>query len=421
MEYDIHKPWLTLDPWQKKYIDCIDKNCHVLCGRQSGKSAAASIKFGKIAKEQPNNKKEIILMIAETEKQAYMLFFKTLLYLETVCPKMICKGIKKPTQHKIELTNGSIIMCYAAGLTGSGLRGFTLTRLVVDEAAPMSSEIFASVSPMLSVTGGIMDLISTPRGKEGYFYEQSKNPEFEHFIIRASECPRHSKKFLESEKERMSALEYAQEYDAMFLDELRRLFSDELIKQVCIREREQIDSSNNIYLGVDVAGFGKDECTYEVIEKQGNKLIHRDSIIEKRNYTTDTSNRIIELNRVHRYKQIGIDDGGIGFGVYSELMKEDSTKRKTIPLNNSSRPIDYQGNRSTKILKEEMYFNLLRLMERGDIELLKDSELIVSLKSIQLGEDQKIFGNYSHIVEGLIRAVWLAIQDTRLKVFARTF
>ena len=68
-KYDIDKPWLTLDPWQQKYIET-DENCFLLCGRQSGKSAAASIKFGKRAAKNKNRK---IYMLAYTEKQAYNL------------------------------------------------------------------------------------------------------------------------------------------------------------------------------------------------------------------------------------------------------------------------------------------------------------------------------------------------------------
>jgi len=50
MKYDILRPWLTLDPWQKKYIET-EGNCFLLCSRQSGKTAAMSIKFGKRAVE----------------------------------------------------------------------------------------------------------------------------------------------------------------------------------------------------------------------------------------------------------------------------------------------------------------------------------------------------------------------------------
>jgi len=56
------------------------------------------------------------------------------------------------------------------------------------------------------------------------------------------------------------------------------------------------------------------------------------------------------------------------------------------------------------------------MLERGTLKLLADDEIMASLKSIQYeystehGQLSKvrIFGNYSHIVEGLIRAAWLA-------------
>ena len=66
MNYNILKPWLTLDNWQKEYINA-KGNTFLLCGRQSGKSAAASVKFATKAANVPNS---TILMISFTEKQA---------------------------------------------------------------------------------------------------------------------------------------------------------------------------------------------------------------------------------------------------------------------------------------------------------------------------------------------------------------
>lgn len=422
MNYNILKPWETLDDWQKEYI-AEEKNCLILCGRQSGKTAAMSIKFGERAVK---NKNRVILMIALTEKQAYNLFFKTLMYLQVKYNKEIKKGKDKPTKHVINLKNGSKIMCYAAGLTGEGIRTYTVTDLVIDEAAPMAREVFISVSPMLSVTGGTMDLSSTPRGKEGYFYECSLRKDFKKFYVSAEDCPRHKKEFLEEEKTRMSRLEYAQEYLAVFLDELMRLFPDELIKKCCILERKGIGAEKNYYLGADIAGLGGAENTYEIIERTPEKtFMHAENIIEKGNLTTETSRKIIHLNELYRLKKIGIDDGGAGFGVFSELLENESTRNKTIALNNASRKLDREGKKSKKLLKEDMYMNLVGLMEKNMVKLLKDDELIQSLKSVQYeymvkrGEktELRIFGNYTHIVEGLIRAAWCAKEDNKLKLF----
>jgi hypothetical protein len=97
-------------------------------------------------------------------------------------------------------------------------------------------------------------------------------------------------------------------------------------------------------------------------------------------------------------------------------MDNTMTKRKTIALNNASRPTNKDGTRSKKILKEEMYINLLNLMENNKIKLLDDDEVIASLQSVQ-HEEGKIFGSYSHIVEGIIRAAWLSEKDKTLNIY----
>jgi len=219
----------------------------------------------------------------------------------------------------------------------------------------------------------------------------------------------------------MSKFHFAQEYEAAFTDELLRLFQDSLIKECCILKRNEVRGRGKFYLGVDVAGYGEDECTYEIMEKmQGGIIEQRQNFIEKRNKTTDTTRKILELEMQYKFKKIGVDDAGIGFGVYSELMDNETTKRKTEALNNASRPTDKDGEKTKRILKEEMYFNLMTLMENKKIKLLDDDEVKASLSSIQF-EDEKVFGSYSHVVEGIIRAVWLASKEKDLNIFAHTF
>ena len=61
--------------------------------------------------------------------------------------------------------NGTGILCYAAGETGEGQRGFTIKKLMIDEGSRMSEEYFIASMPMLSVINGSMDISSTPAGK----------------------------------------------------------------------------------------------------------------------------------------------------------------------------------------------------------------------------------------------------------------
>jgi hypothetical protein len=422
LKYNIHKPWLTLDTWQKEYIASTGNN-FLLTGRQCGKSTAMSIKAGELAVQVA---KSDILIVAYTEKQAYELFIKVLNYLETRYPLEVCRGAQKPTKHEIRLRNGSILRCHACGQTGAGLRGYSITKLFVDEAAPMSREIFTAIVPALSVTGGSIDVASTPRGKEGYFYECSQREDFTKFYVSAENCPRHTKEFLESEKASKSDLEYAQEYLAIFLDELKRIFDDDLIKKVCTLRRGEFEPDKEYYLGSDIARMGDDETTFEILKRINKDYAEQvENIVTTKQLITQTTDKVIELNKIYKFKKIGVDDGGAGAGVFDNLLREDSTKKRVIALNNASKSLDKDGKKSKKVLKEDMYMNLLFMLERGKLKLLNDDELILSLKSVQYeyvikaGRETKfrIFGNYTHIVEGLIRAAWLIAQEKSLSIW----
>ena len=425
--YDINRPWLTLDPWQKEYINTPPEvDCFVLTGRQSGKTTAKSIKSVELCMKH-FKKGEFVLINSLTEKQAYIMLAKSLAYAQAKYPSKICSGNKKPTMHKIEFKNGTGILCYAAGLTGEGLRGYTIKKHMVDEGARMTEEFFIATGPMMSVAKGSMDISSTPNlkhwpdGREKFFYKCSKDPKFKKFYVSAEDCPRHDLEFLKEQEKRLGRLAYRQEYLAEFTDDILQLYKEKILKRICVEKRHfHISPHYNYFLGVDVAGLGKDKSTYEIFQVLDGKIIQRESFVEKRNYTTETSKKIIELDKKWNFRKIGIDDGGIGFGVYSELLENDNVKRKVIALNNSSRPVDATGEKSKRLLKEEMYYKLMALMECGEISLLDDDEVIASLASIQVA-DEKIFGADDHIAEGIIRGVWLAAKEKDLNIFARSF
>jgi hypothetical protein len=327
--------------------------------------------------------------------------------------------------HRLFFKNGAGILCYAAGEEGDSTRGYTIKKLFVDEGSRMKETYFTSATPTLSVTHGSMDIASTPYGtknkfgEETFFYKCSKDKNFKKFYVGAEDCPRHDKDFLEKEKERMSKLQYAQEYEAKFLDQVRSLFNEELIAQICVlKRRRSIIQDRTYYLGSDIAGYGKDETTHEILDRISEDCIEQvENEIAIRKLTTETSDRIQQLNIMYDFRQIGIDDNGLGFGVFSELMSDDRTKRKTQALNNTSRFLDNDGTQKKKILKEEMYLNLQILMERKKIKLLDDDEIKASLSSVQVDEQNNIFASYGHIVEGLIRAAWLCTKDKHLNLY----
>ena len=137
---------------------------------------------------------------------------------------------------------------------------------------------------------------------------------------------------------------------------------------------------------------------------------------------TDTARLIIHKDKLINHKKIYIDDGGLGVGVFDMLLEDQQTKRKVVSINNKSRSIDNEDGKK-RLLKDDLYNNLLSLMENGKIQLWDDPRVKQSLRSIQyeiIEGKLKIYGNYSHIVEALIRAAW-CIKDKSLKAFARLF
>lgn len=412
---------MILDPWQSEILNT-KGNVIVYSGRQTGKSTIASIKASRFVVE---NDHKVVLIISVTEKQAEEMLQKILFYLQDNHRGLIKMGKDKPTKHTIRLKNGSMVRCEPVGQTGAGIRGFTIDMLIADEAAFMPEEIWAAVTPMLLTTGGEMMLISTPHGRKGYFYDCTQNKDFSVFHVNSEEVanqrsePQRSMmlEYLKKERERMTELQYAQEYLGKFIDELGQFFPDEVLKKVLVGKRRGIDPQNTYFLGVDVARMGGDETTFEIIDRTDKKhLIHVESIVTRRTYTTQTTNTIIELNRKYNFKKIYIDDGGLGVAVLDQLLIEESTRRKVVAINNASRPLDRDETKKKKILKEDLYNNLLRLMERGEITLLDDAEIYLSLKSVQYEYsdkgDLRIFGNYTHITEGLIRAAYSALDKS---------
>src|SRR3990167_4156360 len=98
---------MELDDWQKEILQTEGNIC-LRSGRQVGKSTIISIKAAEYAVK---NREKTILIIASVERQASLLFEKTLGYIFDNYKEFLAKGKDKPTKHIIKLKNGSTIYC----------------------------------------------------------------------------------------------------------------------------------------------------------------------------------------------------------------------------------------------------------------------------------------------------------------------
>jgi hypothetical protein len=422
---------MKLDKWQEEVLATKGNMC-ICSPRQMGKSTVISKDAGDYA---INNPKKSIMIVASVERQALLLFEKVLNYIYNTNKAIIKKGKDRPTKHELKLSNGSIIRCLPTGESGYGIRGFTIDRLYADEAAFIKEAVWAAVTPMLATTGGDIILLSTPFGIENYFFRMFNNKKFHSIqvdpeeVIKYREEPQRTNliEFRRDEKERMTKLQYQQEHMGLFVGGIQRFFPDDLIDESCTINPNKPFSVPlfDKFQGIDVARMGGDETVLISLERIERKRLNMFNMeIPEGQKLTDTVRLILHKDKIINHKKIYIDDGGLGVGVYDPLLEHPQTKRKITAINNAKRSIDKlkgQENPRTKVLlKEDLYNNLKHLMENGLINLFDDPRVRQSLRSIQYENTDgqlKIYGNYSHIVEALIRAAY-CIKDKSLNIMA---
>jgi len=417
---------MILDDWQKEVLET-EGNLVLCSGRQVGKSTVIAIKAGESAVKS----KKTIMVIAHVERQALLLFEKILSHIYENYKTQIMKGRKKPTKHTIHLKNGSIIHCLPTGDSGYGIRGYTINELYADEAHFIKEDVWAAVTPMLATTGGTINLLSTPFGTTGYFYRcftDKNNFTKIHVsteeVAESREDPQktHLVEFLKDEKDRMTKLQYQQEYLGLFVGGIQRFFSDAMITNSCTQKVEPYIPVGDRFQGIDVARMGGDETVLVSLDRiDRDRLIQFDMEIPDGQLLTDTTRLILHKDKLINHKKIYIDDGGMGVGVYDPLLEHEQTKRKVVAINNAKRSQDKitDNQRVKALLKEDLYNNLRVLMESGKIKLFNLPEIKQSLRSIQYEIENgklRIYGNYTHIVEAIIRAAW-CIKDKTLNIY----
>jgi len=412
------------DKWQQEVL-AHDGHLTLRTGRQVGKSEVVSAKAVKFALE---NAGTTTLIIAASQRQSSLLFEKvrgTIDLKEQEGKKLYSE---QPTLSKIILNNGSRIYSLPTGRTGHFIRGFTIDLLIADEAAYIPEAVWLAVTPMLAVSKkvrgfGWIILLSTPFGKGGYFYNSFTDDDFRSFHVSSEDCKRIPKDFLKKEQQRMTKAQYRQEYQGEFTDEWNQFFQTQLIKDRMTfiewnKDTERMANSK-FYLGVDIARYGGDENGFVICELSGKKLKIVKCLVTDRVSTTDTIGRIQTLDSLWDFAKIFIDDAGVGGGVTDILLER--LGRKVLGLNNASKRVEIQGQEKKKgILKEDLYSNALMLMETKQIELISDLKLLKSMKSITFeytaDKNLKLFGNYSHLTEALVRACW-CIKERGLNLY----
>jgi hypothetical protein len=166
--------------WQEAILRSPHKRKVINGARQAGKSTIVSAKPCHIAKFFPAS---VSLIVAATEQQAFydMEKVKDFIAHDPNYPK-----IERSSDRLVTLGNGSWIMVVPA--TEKAARGPSAPRLILlDEASRIEDIVYRSgIIPMLTDNPECeLISISTPNGKEGFFFESFNNPKWERYEVRS--------------------------------------------------------------------------------------------------------------------------------------------------------------------------------------------------------------------------------------------
>ena len=232
---------LAPDTWQVEVLASDHPRKILCCGRQTGKSTVGAVLAVHKALTQPGS---TVLVVAPGERQAKLLFSKARRLYEMAGHPLPAHSERRTG---LELSNGSIIEALPA--VERTTRGYSVDLLVVDEAAAVQDQDYHGILPALIATQGEQVLLSTPRGKRGFFHEiWESDDDWQRMIIRSDEVSRIRSEDLEVFRSTMPEQFFRQEFYCEWLDIEGGLFS-----------HEDIEAALDAGTGIEALQIGGDE------------------------------------------------------------------------------------------------------------------------------------------------------------------
>ena len=350
-------------PYQEKFLRDPGKRIIVCSGRQVGKSTAAAAKAIHFA---ATKNESTVLVVSATLRQSLLIFSKITGFVEG---SLLRYSVEKMLRSEIAFKNGSRIIALPCG-GGDTLRGYSADLIVLDEAAFMPERVIANVVfPMISATGGYCWMLSTPWDRDHIFYRIwcDETGKWSKYHWPSEFNPLISREFLVEQRELIGEERFMVEYEARFLDDRDSFFPMAMLRR-CVEDYEPRLEENAVY-GYDPGGreslaaivgvkydqeIGKWRLTYWRAEKCGRYA--------------DFNALIYDLHRAAPMERIIVDETGLGGPIVEHL------RELGLPV---------IGVKLTEKVKEELFGRLKLMIERREIILPNDPQLLNLLNCIQ--------------------------------------
>lgn len=203
------------DPWQQSYMDMAGTSSRIAIAacRQSGKSTVTGGFVGWCLVFIPGFK---CLVASRSLRQASHYINSVRHAVLSLIPREAMISVNRLS---LELPNGSSIISIPCAQPDAG-RGFSPNLVILDEAAFAPDALFRAITPSLAATQGALHMLSSPNGRQGYFFEAFEGQAedvFKTIRIPYTECPRISEETVRMERITLGDLYFRQEYGAEFI------------------------------------------------------------------------------------------------------------------------------------------------------------------------------------------------------------
>lgn len=202
------------DPWQERVLRSRAARLLLCCSRQAGKSTvtAALALHAALRRE-----RALVLLLAPSLRQSREIHAKCAALLAANAPGLGSWGrARRRTRDELVLGHGSRVLALPGA--EATLRGFSGPGLIaLDEASRIPDALYAAARPMLAVGRGRLVALSTPFGRQGWFWrEWAAGAGWERHEAPWTACPRISPEFIALERSALGDAWVEQEYGCSF-------------------------------------------------------------------------------------------------------------------------------------------------------------------------------------------------------------
>ena len=379
---------MELYDYNKEYVNDLKRWILYRAGRKVGKTTSTACKALYYAFYAPlllKRVKEIcrILIVAPAQKQANIMMDE--IKLRSKSGEFFSSFIIKEKAEEIHIgwatgTGYTQIMTTAAGDTGNSVRGFQPHIVIVDECAFIKQRVITALIPSILAQKGHVWLTSTPFGKIGYFFEKSmkanvlgkdKKKRWHEHHVSSLQNPEiaNDPDAIEELKDSMTEEEYKQEALGEFSDDAGTLIARQLIIDA-ISDVRVGTKSLRYFIGVDIAGKGKDETVFTLIGVDDNGKVY-----VKKVFAEGTTNAVRLIER--------LEDWCKDYPIERIYMDETARGGPVVDMA-LSKGLDVVGITFTRKAKMSMYRRLVLLFESHLIKIPNESKLINQLAFLRM-------------------------------------